>query len=355
MRGSASLPETERRGSWKGRIRSLPAPLMKAAFCSLFLLAVSTPAATDRGLALHLPLVSDLKDHSPAHHPIEVVGNVRIESEGAWFGGRMDWLEAPHIPLSEREFAVAVWIRETSRERHVGLVEQCDLASTGHHLHLMLRENRQPYFGFLDRDQISPVGVPREQVWMHLVYQYACGFQQIWINGHLVISRRAEPYQGTTGVTSIGKAPRWGNLPTRDFVGYMRDFRIYHRALEAGEIAALAVLREGSESKPDNAQTAGAAGGDRPDNALAASLAAILPEDKTQPFIEIDGSQVTVNGRPGQIYVLQRTSDFVTWTPLKWFTNDMGKVIYIESADAPRLRFYRVLVEGPAAATSDEP
>jgi RNA polymerase sigma factor (sigma-70 family) len=114
------------------------------------------------------------------------------------------------------------------------------------------RENRQPYFGLYQQDQISPVGVPWEQEWMHIVFQHTGQFQQIWINGRLLASFRAEPYQGVSGVTAIGKAPRWANVPARDFVGHMRDVRIYHRQLEPAEIGLLSrsPFREASPDAP---------------------------------------------------------------------------------------------------------
>ena len=78
-----------------------------------------------KGLALYLPLTTDLKDHSPAALPIKVVGGVHLNAEGAVFGGK-DWLEAPHIALNGRPFAIAFWMRDTTDEQSVGLVEQID-------------------------------------------------------------------------------------------------------------------------------------------------------------------------------------------------------------------------------------
>jgi hypothetical protein len=321
---------------------------VRATILALVLTLANTQAAgnlTDR-LVLHLPLTEDLEDHSPLRQTVEIVGAVRIEPEGAWFGGRKDWLEAPFIALNDRPFAVAMWIKESARTRHVGLIEQYDLSQRGHHLHLMLRENRQPYFGLLSRDQISPVGVPWEQQWMHLVFQHTGEFQQIWINGRLVASFRAEPYHGTTGVTAIGKAPRWGNVPARDFVGHMRDVRIYQRRLEPDEIASLASAFQAGQpiasttAADDRApQSPGAM------MALSPALAAMLPEDPSRPFLEIDGQQITINGRPGQVYVLESSTDLRNWVPLERGGSQTGTMVYQDPDRDSAMRFYRVRVE----------
>jgi hypothetical protein len=318
-------------------------------FCVSLLSASMAAAALTDQLVLHLPLTRDLEDHSPLRQPIHIVGAVRIESEGAWFGGRRDWIEAPHIALNNRPFAVAMWIRESGQARHVGLIEQFDLARGSHHLHLMLRENRQPYFGLYQQDQISPVGVPWEQEWMHIVFQHTGQFQQIWINGRLLASFRAESYQGVSGVTAIGKAPRWANVPARDFVGHMRDVRIYHRHLEPVEIGLLSSspFREAApDRRPGVTEDSEPSQGAEP-IPLAPALAAMLPDDPTRPFLEIDGQQVTVNARPGTVYVLETSADLGAWTPLATGGSETGTIVYLHpDPDAP-MRFYRVRVEAP--------
>lgn len=318
-------------------------------FCVSVLSASLAAAGLNDRLVLHLPLTRDLEDHSPLRQPIHIVGAVRIEPDGAWFGGRRDWIEAPHIALNARPFAVAMWIKESGQARHVGLIEQFDLARGSHHLHLMLRENRQPYFGLYQQDQISPIGVPWEQEWMHIVFQHTGQFQQIWINGRLLASFRAEPYQGVSGVTAIGKAPRWANVPVRDFVGHMRDVRIYHRHLEPVEIGLLSSspFREASpDQRPGVTEDGEPSAGAEP-IPLAPTLAAMLPDDPSRPFLEIDGQQVTVNAQPGTDYVLETSTDLRAWTPLVRGGSETGTIAYLHpDPDAP-MRFYRVRVEEP--------
>jgi hypothetical protein len=299
----------------------------------------------DQGLALHLPLTADLKDHSPAALPVEVVGNVRVEKEGAYFGGRMDWLEAPHIALNGRPFSIALWIRETSEERTVGLVEQFDRNQPRRHLHLMLRGNRQPYFGIYDRNLASPLIVPRDQEWVHLVFQYTGAELQIWINGHLIIARKSPPYEGETGVTAIGKIPRWSNVPGKDLVGYMRDFRIYQRALSVEEIGVLAAINvPGADAAVKLVQV------DIPTLsqetvASRTAMSQVLSADPALPFLEISARQITINGQGGQIYTLQTSGDLNQWSPLMRLTNQTGRVVYDYQADQPA-QFFRVRVDG---------
>lgn len=315
----------------------------------VIILAGSATAAGNPadGLALYLPLTTDLRDHSANRHPVEVVGNVELRGEGAYFGGRRDWLEAPHIPLNERPFAVALWVRDESEERVVGLVEQFDLDRYNLHFSLFLRENRQPYFGFQHNDLMSPLNIPWEAEWRHLVFQFTGEFQQIWINGRLICSRRTTAYQGTGGVTSIGKVPRWSGLSGKDLVGYLREVRIYQRTLAVEEIAELSDARWLPGGAVQLAASDGNAKSGKPTKQHA-SLASMLPENAALPFLEIDGKRITVNGRPGQVYELQGTTDFNTWTPLGQSTNEIGRVTYVESEDAPAMQFYRVLVVNAA-------
>ena len=138
----------------------------------------------DEGLALYLPLTTDLKDHSPAQLPINVQGNVHTDPEGAAFGGEDDWLIAPHIQFDHRPFAIAFWMKDATSEQSVGLVEQLDENTRLRHFHIVLRKaSASLSFGFYPARFISPVSIPTDQEWVHLVFQYTGQYQQIWING----------------------------------------------------------------------------------------------------------------------------------------------------------------------------
>jgi hypothetical protein len=302
-----------------------------------------------QGLALYLPFTTDLKDHSPAALPIKVVGSVHIGAEGAIFGGE-DWLTAPHIALNDRPFAIAFWMRDTTAEQSVGLVEQLDPNKNlkRRHLHIVLRKNRQPFFGFYPGHLLCPLNVPTNQDWVHFVFQYNGAKQEIWINGRLICTRKIEPYEGTAGITAIGKIPRWSNVPGKNFQGCLLDFRVYQRTLDQREIEGLASV--------DNSALAVAARAvqkiNSPDLSRQArssreAMARVLPSDISLPFLEIDEHQITINGQAGQIYSLESTTDFNQWTEIALLTNQTGRVVYDwrDAATGPQW-FFRVQVNG---------
>ena len=304
-------------------------------------------AGLDSGLALHLPLTADLKDHSAARHPIHVVGKVRVEADGAFFGGRRDWLEAPHIVLNQRPFAIAVWIRETSGLPTIGLLEQFDLNRPLRHFSLMLRETRHPYLSFMGMDLFSTLNVSSNE-WVHLVFQYTGKEQQIWVNGRLLCSREGPPYEGDSGVTAIGKMPRWTNVPGKDFVGHLRDFRIYHRALDHQEIGNLAGLNQPIAQAANEASLAQPLIpplGER-EQATRKAMSQLLSPDPALPFLQIAGRQITVNGQVGQVYTLESSGNLQEWHPLVRMTNQTGRVVYEgpDQAFSP-MQFFRVKVE----------
>ena len=317
------------------------------------LLARAVPGGLEDGLLLYLPFTTDLRDHSPSNHPIKVVGDVRFEPEGAVFGGQ-DWLEAPHIPLNHRSFAFAFWMRDTTSEQSVGLVEQFDARGRRRHFHLVLRKNRQPLFGFYPGRLLSPLSVPASQEWVHLVFQYDGEEQGIWMNGRLIGARRILPYEGTNGVTTIGKIPRWRNVPGSNFQGYLRDFRVHARTLSMEEIQILATPR----LEVAGNQT-GVFGPALPGNrnapfisplALASRQAveAGLSADASLPFLEFEDGMIVINGRAGQVYSLVATEDFNQWSILGQLTNHTGRLEH-ELSDAEAFsskRFFRVRVEG---------
>jgi len=104
---------------WPMSLQSTHLPVGNEAGTNLATPAGRLAAEADelgKGLALYLPLTTDLKDHSPATLPIKVAGGVHLSAEGAVFGGE-DWLEAPHIALNDRPFAIAFWMRDTTASK----------------------------------------------------------------------------------------------------------------------------------------------------------------------------------------------------------------------------------------------
>jgi len=285
---------------------------------------VPTPLRLEEGLALWLPLTQDLADHSGRNLHIEPVDGAVLDAEGAFLHGRRDWLEAPHVALHGRPFSITLWLRDETDEKTVGILEQFDRNRPKSHLHLMLRGNRQPYFGFYGADLFSPVGLPADREWVHLAFQYTGSHQEIWINGRMMCRREMTPYLGEQGVTAIGKAPRWANVPARDLAGHLRDLRIYQRALTNLEIGVLAGIR----TPPAASSTTPAPGPTLSERASLGRQAFVrqLSEDAALPFIEIQTNGLVINGRSGQVYLVKRSGDFLRWEPVARLTNTTGRV-----------------------------
>ena len=293
------------------------------------------------GLVLHLPLTTNFSDRSDHQHEIEAHGEVLLRDGAAYFPGKNAWVELPHLPLNERPFAIAMWVRPTGNEQIYGLLEQRDTNERNKLFHLQLRSDLQPYMGFFGNDLIGPGSIPRNG-WTHLLFQFDGTFQEIWINGHRVCRRRAVgAYEGKAGLTRLGRSPRWTNMPIRDFEGYMCGVRFYDRSLVMSEVAELQQLdvpdRESRRPRPTRALDTLPAG-----TAPTTIVRAPLP-----PHLLIDGIKLTITGRAGDIYELQTTADLgLPWEALVTVTNSTGEVQIVDR-DAEKIpqRFYRIRVQ----------
>ena len=198
----------------------------------------STNPGTERGLSVHLPLTSDLKDHSAFHHSVKVHGQVRIEGEAARFPGNGSWLELPHVQLEQRPFAVALWVKPVGSARMYGLVDQREASAFNRHLHLMLEQGR-PLFGQFGNQNRATIIVQRG-VWTHLVFRYTGMAREIWVNCLRVVNgTSALGYHGAEGTTNIGRDPGVTTHPAEDFDGFMRDVRIYEGMISEERLFSL--------------------------------------------------------------------------------------------------------------------
>jgi Concanavalin A-like lectin/glucanases superfamily len=300
-------------------------------------LGMAQKTVLDQGLVAYLPLREDLTDHSDAKNPVKTSGKLVLRSGGAYFDGEGAWLELPHIDFANHPFAVSLWIKVTGENPMYGLIEQRDDNSWNHWLHLMLRGGRQPYLGFYINDAMSPQDVPAGE-WCHLVFQYTGERQELWVDGRLLCARKAKGYEGLKGSTFIGKSPLWSNVPSKDFEGYMREIRIYSRALSGSEVAALYGQETGSSA--DLNLAAGKTG----DQSSAPALSDASAAELGIPFLAINARKLVITGEAGQIYELQASSDLTQpWQPLVSLTNQNG-VVEFTDANAPKFaqRFYRV-------------
>lgn len=300
-------------------------------------------AAADPGLLLYLPLAENLNDHSGNGHPIINQTNVRIQNGAAYFDGLTNWLEAPNLPLNSGPFAISMWIKPTGKHPMYGLLEQKDANKNNRWLHVMLRGGRQPYLGFYINDAISPEDVPVND-WTHLVFQYSGKRQEIWVNGQFLCARDSRAYGGKGGTLRIGYSPRWNNVPSRDFEGYLRELRIYNRALTETEIQA--------HYNPADAQKFALAGIKPPATprvTLATRSNETAAAENGVPFLGLSGNTLTITGESRQIYDILVTDDLnQPWVYLMTVTNKTGVLNLIDD-DAPKRgnTFYRIQVAGP--------
>lgn len=294
--------------------------------------AAAVPALDDNLLA-HLPFKTDLRDHSGAKLSVDLSGHVELRDGAAYFGGERDWLELPFIPLNERPFTIAVWLKPTGTEPTYGVLEQRDHNQRNHILHLMIREGLHPWFGFYVNDVVSPVSLSNAGGWQHVVFRYDGANQEIWINAHLVCQRAAKPYLGTAGKTCVGKNPNWNNVPARDYEGYMSDFRIYGRPLAFEEVVALASTPPASSSPAQGLSRI-----EQP----AGSVAPAGASDR--PLLAINAEKMRLQGKPGEEYVVEVSSDLQSWHVLGNVSIGPEGLVDLVDEEAPRLRqrFYRI-------------
>jgi len=297
------------------------------------LLAASGPArARDlgEGLLVYLPLATNFEDASGQSILVKVNGDVRIEAQGAYFpGGGNDWIDLPNFPLNGRPFSISMWVKVTGKNPMYGLLYQHESSADNHWLHLMLRGGLQPYLGFYNNDAISPLAISPNQ-WTHLVFEHNGTHQQLWVNGALLCSREARAYEGAQGVTHLGRSPNWNNVPSKNFEGFIRDFRIYDHALAGREIRVLMGQQE--DLRATNASD-GLATDPLLSNALAAEVGI--------PFLDIAGNKLLITGESKQVYEVRAWSDLNAGFELIGLaTNVSGRVEFIDTNATTANRFY---------------
>jgi Concanavalin A-like lectin/glucanases superfamily len=290
-------------------------------------------------LLAYLPFTQNLEDASPDKLPVKIKGGVKIENDTAYFPSGKSWLELPTLPFNQ-PFAISVWIK-TDGDEMFGLIEQRQANKGDQLFHVMLRKALQPYLGFYMNDVISPRSIKAAE-WTHLIFQYTGTHQEIWVNGQLLCSRKAKPYNGSKGPTLIGKNPGWRNVPAKNFQGYMSELRIYGRALSPEEVAKLNVAPTSIElasNSQENPKT-------NPIQISNLTNSPTVISEPVRPFLSIEGNMLTINGASGEIYLLEATTNLASpWESLAMLTNLTGQVEFTDT-DAQKFsqRFYRVEV-----------
>jgi len=215
---------------------------------ALALLGIEQPLLAEekvdlkRDLELWLPLQGGFRDFSKNHHIGEVMGNLRIEREGAYFDGEGDHILFPSFDFRDKPFAISMWIRSTGDFGNCGIIQQKSANRKREWFHLVLRERMQPFFSFYVVSTMAKSTLRNTDGWRHLVVQYSGNKSEIYVDGKLDVSRATPSFLGEGGKFVVGLTPKWSNVPSSDFEGYLSDFRVYKRALNKSEIRYLASM-----------------------------------------------------------------------------------------------------------------
>ncbi len=197
----------------------------------------------ERSLLVWLPLDGNSRDYAPATNPVTLHGDVTITEEGALFDGDGDFLSLPHQPLHPSgTYAISLWLKLDGAAQTIGILEQQGKGGQGNHLHLQLRGGA-PFLSYYAVNTLGEEKITSASGCTHIVVQHKevnrDFHSQIWVNGRRDISKSNQDYIGTTGDFVIGKTKQWSNVPSSDWEGYIRDVRVYNRALSGFEIRAL--------------------------------------------------------------------------------------------------------------------
>jgi concanavalin A-like lectin/glucanase superfamily protein len=161
-------------------------------------------------------------------------------------GGALDFtgtnsnVAAPHIPLDNRSFTIALWVNlGQNNAEHIAFSQ--GPGSTNNGLHLRLGGSGNPAagglnFGFYANDLVTGGGILELDTWYHLGFVYDIDAQQkrIYVDGELVDEGASTPFLGTTQDTIIGS---WND--GQWFEGMIDDVQLYHRALADAEVAKI--------------------------------------------------------------------------------------------------------------------
>jgi len=150
------------------------------------------------------------------------------------FSGTNSRVTAPHIPLDNRSFTIAMWVNlGQNTSQHIALSQGPGSTNNGLHLRLGQTATGGINFGFYGNDLITGGGILELNTWYHLGFVYDIDDQQkrIYVDGALVDEGASTPFLGTTQDTLIGSwnSDQW-------FEGILDDVQIHNNALSEAEI-----------------------------------------------------------------------------------------------------------------------
>ncbi|NLH44179.1 MAG: hypothetical protein GX448_20260, partial [Planctomycetes bacterium] len=175
-----------------------------------------------------------------------------LTNNPTWVAGKLgtaiqmsggSYVSAPHIPLDNRTFVIALWINPQLVGGSQVLFSQAQSGSTNLSMHYRLGGTtstdapvRGVRMGFYSNDTDSPANLFQDNTWYHVVfwYNYETKVRRIYVNGVQVAqSTGVAAYLGTTGNTQVG---RWDTDTGQTYKGIADDVQIYYRALTDSEI-----------------------------------------------------------------------------------------------------------------------
>jgi len=213
-----------------------------------------TPADPgSEGLVAHYGLDNNANDSSGNGNNGTAEGNPDwtqgMVGDAMQINGASARVVAPHIPLDNRSFTVAMWINPVLYAAEQVVFSQTQASATDTDLHFRLggpgaASGNVPQGGvrmaFYGNDLDTAGGLIQDNNWYHITFCYDFENQErsIYVDGVLAAQASATPYLGNSGDTIIGA---WGT--SQWFQGIIDEVQIYHRAMSAEEAAWLAGRR----------------------------------------------------------------------------------------------------------------
>ncbi len=170
------------------------------------------------------------------------VGAGKVNRAGYFNAG--DSLLLPYVPLNNTSFTFAVWVNLNEMgDGERSLFYQCDAVAVNRCLNIGLRNGR-PLISFssTDAELMAPNALPQTG-WHHLFFDYngANGERRILVDGAVVASDSAQPFNGADGSESGGGS--WVGRGIGNMLGYLDEMMIWNRILTPDEISSIYQMR----------------------------------------------------------------------------------------------------------------
>ncbi|UCE50700.1 MAG: LamG domain-containing protein, partial [Phycisphaerales bacterium] len=152
------------------------------------------------------------------------------------FNGSDSRVVAPHIPLNNQSFTIAMWVNPVLYTNETVVFSQVQTNSQHLSMHYRLWGDGRVRMGFYSNDLDTVAGTVADNNWYHITFWYDFDNQdrRIYINGVEAARGSATPYLGASGNTVIGM---WDNT-AQWFRGIIDDVQIYDHPLSEAEILA---------------------------------------------------------------------------------------------------------------------